>query len=85
MNVRADSVTETAYIEGDFSETYESLQDLDKAPPKYSLYWRNCYQVTTTALAESDSSYLRYMHAWPNLGYAALKVGKKDSLIISTK
>ena len=51
---RSNLVTDTIYLEGDYSKTWDYLKNLEKAPPKYNLISNNCVQQSNKALQCSN-------------------------------
>ena len=81
---RSRYVTNTCYLEGDYSATYGCLSNPKTTPStgQYSLLVNNCAQVTCNALEKSDIRFASNRFIIPNLAFKHVYIMNKVSKLI---
>ena len=70
---RSEKVTDTIYLQGDFSKTIEYIENLIEKTPEYNLLTSNCVQHSRNALQYSNSSFIYADSVIPNVAYLKVK------------
>ena len=74
---RSNLVTDTIYLEGDYTKTWQSLQDLNADPTQYNLLNNNCVQQSNNALRKSNWMFAFTGAVIPNIAFMKAKVATK--------